>query len=157
MIPAALVLATCLGVGYVPVAPGTAGSLAGLVLWAFLPHSIQTQSAVIVVLFAGGAWASGLAERHFRTTDPAPVVIDEVMGMLVTLFMNPVGWLGAIGAFCLFRFFDVIKPYPADRLERLAGGLGVMADDFDGGDLCQHRAPRDARAGPVDLVAGPRS
>jgi phosphatidylglycerophosphatase A len=127
---AALVLATCLGVGYVPVAPGTAGSLAGLILWAFLPHSIQTQSAVIVVLFAGGTWASGLAERHFRATDPAPVVIDEVMGMLVTLFMNPVGWLGAIGAFCLFRFFDVIKPYPADRLERLAGGLGVMADDF---------------------------
>ncbi len=130
MVPAALALATCLGVGYVPFAPGTAGSLAGLVLWALLPHSIQTQSAVIVVLFAGGAWASGLAERHFRTTDPPPVVIDEVMGMLVTLFMNQVGWLGAIGAFCLFRFFDVIKPYPADRLERLAGGLGVMADDL---------------------------
>jgi phosphatidylglycerophosphatase A len=130
MVPAALALATCLGVGYVPFAPGTAGSLAGLVLWALLPHSIQIQSAVIVVLFAGGAWASGLAERHFRTTDPPAVVIDEVMGMLVTLFMNQVGWLGAIGAFCLFRFFDVIKPYPADRLERLAGGLGVMADDL---------------------------
>jgi phosphatidylglycerophosphatase A len=130
MVFAALALATCFGVGYVPVAPGTVGSLAGLVLWIALPHAIRVQAAVIVVVFAGGAWASGLAEQHFRATDPAPVVIDEVMGMLVTLFMNPVGWLGAIAAFFLFRFFDVIKPYPADRLERLAGGVGVMADDF---------------------------
>ena len=130
MVSAALVLATCFGVGYVPVAPGTVGSLAGLVLWVVLPHSIQVQAAVILVIFGGGAWASGLAEQHFRATDPAPVGIDEVMGMLITLFMNPVGWLGAIAAFFLFRFFDVIKPYPADRLEQLAGGVGVMADDF---------------------------
>jgi phosphatidylglycerophosphatase A len=129
-VAAALALATFFGVGYVPVAPGTVGSIAGLLLWAVLPHAIQVQAAVIVVVFAGGAWASGLAEKHFRATDPAPVVIDEVMGMLVTLFMNPVGWLGAIAAFFLFRFFDVIKPYPADRLERLSGGVGVMADDF---------------------------
>ncbi len=51
------------------------------------------------------------------------------MGMLVTLFMHPVGWLGAIAAFLLFRAFDILKPYPADRLEQLPGGLGVMADD----------------------------
>jgi phosphatidylglycerophosphatase A len=130
MVAAALALATFFGVGYVPVAPGTVGSLAGLALWAVLPHSIQVQSAVIVVIFAGGSWASGLAETHFRSTDPAPVVIDEVMGMLITLFMNPVGWFGAIAAFFLFRFFDVVKPYPADRLEQLVGGVGVMADDF---------------------------
>jgi phosphatidylglycerophosphatase A len=130
MVAAALVLATFFGVGYVPVAPGTVGSLAGLVLWVVLPHSIQVQGAVIVVMFGAGAWASGLAEKHFQATDPAPVVIDEVMGMLITLFMNPVGWLGAIAAFLLFRVFDVIKPYPADRLEQLSGGVGVMADDF---------------------------
>jgi hypothetical protein len=57
------------------------------------------------------------------------VVIDEVMGMLITLFLNPVGWLGAIAGFFLFRLFDVIKPYPANRLEQLHGGVGVMADD----------------------------
>jgi phosphatidylglycerophosphatase A len=130
MVAAALALATFFGVGYVPVAPGTVGSLAGLLLWAVLPHAMQVQAAVIVAVFAGGAWASGLAEKHFRATDPAPVVIDEVMGMLVTLFLNPVGWLGAIAAFFLFRFFDVVKPYPADRFERLSGGVGVMADDF---------------------------
>ena len=130
VLSAALALATCFGVGYAPVAPGTFGSLAGLVLWVVLPHSIRVQAPVIVVIFAVGSWASGLAERHFRATDPAQVVIDEVMGMLVTLFMNPVGWLGAFAAFVLFRLFDVIKPYPADRLEHLAGGVGVMADDF---------------------------
>lgn len=130
MVSVALALATFFGVGYVSVVPGTFGSLAGLVLWAVLPHSIQVQAAVIVVTFAGGAWASGVAERHFQATDPSPVVVDEVMGMIVTLFMNQVGWLGAIAAFFLFRFFDVVKAYPTNRLERLPGGVGVMADDF---------------------------
>jgi phosphatidylglycerophosphatase A len=57
------------------------------------------------------------------------VVVDEVMGMLITLFLNPVGWLGAIGAFLLFRLFDIVKPPPARQLEGLREGVGVMADD----------------------------
>ena len=130
MVSAALALATCFGVGYVPVAPGTFGSLAGLVLWVVLPRSLPVQAGVIVAVFAGGTWAAGAAERHFHATDPGPVVIDEVMGMLVTLFLVPVGWSGAVVAFLLFRLFDVVKPYPANRLERLPGGVGIMADDF---------------------------
>ena len=126
----ALALATCFGLGYVPVAPGTFGSLAGVALWLVLPASPVTHVVVIVVVFAGGAWAAGLSERHFRATDPGPVVIDEVMGMLVTLFLIPVGWFGVVVAFLLFRLFDVVKPYPANRLERLPGGVGIMADDF---------------------------
>jgi phosphatidylglycerophosphatase A len=126
----ALSLATALGVGYVPFAPGTFGSAAGLVLWAVLPASPAVQAAAILATFAVGAWAATVAERHFAGTDPGPVVIDEVMGMLVTLFLHPVGWGGAFAAFVLFRAFDVLKPYPADRLERLPGGLGVMADDL---------------------------
>ena len=129
MRPVALAVATCLGVGYAPIAPGTFGSAAGLVLWWLLPHTAVVQAFAVVVTFAAGSWASGVAERHFQSTDPGPVVIDEVMGMLVTLFLNPVGWAGAIGAFLLFRIADVIKPFPADRLERLHGGIGVMADD----------------------------
>src|SRR5207247_6759930 len=125
----ALALATVLGVGYVPFAPGTFGSAAGLVLWWALPASASAQAAAIVILFVIGSWSGSVAERHFNTTDPGPVVIDEVMGMLITLFLNPVGWLGAFGAFMLFRIFDVIKPYPSNRLERLPGGIGVMADD----------------------------
>ncbi len=130
LVPAALAFATCLGLGHAPFAPGTFGSAAGLLLWAALPQSAAAHGAAIVLIFAAGVWSAGIAEHHFRGTDPAPVVIDEVMGMLVTLFMIPVGWPGAAAGFVLFRVFDVIKPPPANRLERLHGGMGIMADDF---------------------------
>jgi phosphatidylglycerophosphatase A len=125
----ALAIATCLGLGYAPFAPGTFGSLAGLALWAVLPGSPLVQTLAIVVSFAAGAWAGAAAERHFRATDPGPVVIDEVMGMLVTLFLVRVAWPGAVLGFLWFRVFDVVKPFPANRLERLPGGIGIMADD----------------------------
>jgi phosphatidylglycerophosphatase A len=126
---AALVIATALGVGYVPFAPGTFGSAAGLVLWWLLPASPLVQAASIVTVFVVGAWSGSVAERHFRRSDPGQVVIDEVLGMLITLFLVPVGWPGAIMGFLLFRVADIVKPYPANRLERLHGGLGIMADD----------------------------
>lgn len=125
----AIALATCFGVGYLPVAPGTFGSLAGLVLWLVLPTPTALAVA-IVVSFGVGAWASSVAEKHFAASDPGPAVIDEVMGMLATMFMNPSGWLSASAGFFLFRLFDVVKPYPANRLERLPGGIGIMADDL---------------------------
>ncbi len=129
MLFVAVALATSLGVGYVPVAPGTFGSLAGLLLWWALPVGPGPQLVAIVVLFVAGSWSAGVSERHFKSTDPGPVVVDEVMGMLITLWMIPVGWVGAVIGFLLFRVFDIIKPYPANRLEALHGGVGVMADD----------------------------
>jgi phosphatidylglycerophosphatase A len=125
----ALALATAFGVGRAPVAPGTFGSAVGLILWAVLPASALVQALAIALVMIAGVWSAGVAERHYRATDPGVVVIDEVLGMLLALFLNPVGWMGASAAFVLFRFFDVIKPYPANRLERLHGGLGVMCDD----------------------------
>jgi phosphatidylglycerophosphatase A len=122
-------VASVFGVGYIPVAPGTFGSAVGLLVWAAVGPSALAQAVAIAVLFAVGSWSGDVAEHHFGSTDPRYVVIDEVMGMMITLFMNPVGWPGAWGAFLLFRLFDVIKPYPANRLERLSGGVGVMADD----------------------------
>ncbi|HET7154596.1 MAG TPA: phosphatidylglycerophosphatase A [Hyphomicrobiaceae bacterium] len=130
LVRAALALATCLGLGYVPFAPGTFGSAAGLLVWAVLPQSTAAHGVAIVLIFVVGVWSAGIAEQHLRGTDPGPVVIDEVMGMLVTLFMVPVGWPGAAAGFLLFRIFDVIKPPPASQLEHLRGGMGVMADDF---------------------------
>jgi phosphatidylglycerophosphatase A len=124
-----LAIATVFGIGYAPIAPGTCGSAAGLLLWWWLPASARVQAAAIIVIFVAGAWGGSVAERHFGRTDPGQVVADEVMGMLITLFLNPVGWLGALAGFLLFRVFDVIKPYPANRLEQLHGGIGVMADD----------------------------
>jgi phosphatidylglycerophosphatase A len=126
----ALTIASVFGLGYVPIAPGTFGSAAGLVLWILLPLSPIAQASAIVALLVIGSIAGNAAERHFARTDPRQVVIDEVMGMLITLFLNPVGLRGAFVGFLLFRAMDVIKPYPANRLERLPGGVGVMADDF---------------------------
>ena len=127
--PVPFLLATACGVGYAPIAPGTCGSIVGLALWFALPHTTAFQLALIAVLFVAGAWSGSIVERHLATRDPGPVVIDEVMGMLITLFMNPVGWAGAVLAFLLFRVFDIVKPFPARRLEALHGGAGIMADD----------------------------
>jgi phosphatidylglycerophosphatase A len=124
-----LALATVLGVGYIPFASGTFGSAAGLLLWWLLPASATAQAIAIVALFVVGSWSGSVAERHFGGTDPSYVVIDEVMGMLITLFLNPVGAWGALCGFLLFRVADVVKPFPANRLEALPGGVGVMADD----------------------------
>jgi phosphatidylglycerophosphatase A len=125
----ALLVATVMGVGYAPFAPGTFGTAAGLLLWAVLPTAPAVQALAILALFAVGSWSGSVAERHFGRTDPGQVVVDEVMGMLITLFMIPVGWWGAVAGFLIFRLADVLKPFPANRLERLPGGVGVMADD----------------------------
>ena len=119
-------------VGYFPVAPGTAGSAAGLAVYAALrwtgaPPVVDL--ALIALLFAAGVWSGTHAERHFGGIDPRPGVIDEVVGMLVTLLFLPAGWVLAIAGFFVFRVLDIIKPWPANRLEALHGGLGMMADD----------------------------
>jgi phosphatidylglycerophosphatase A len=124
-----LAIATVGGIGYAPFAPGTFGSAAGLVVWWLLGPSPVRQAVAIVVIFATGIVTGSVCERHFCRTDPGHVVIDEVAGMLITLLLVPVGWMGMIGGFLLFRILDVIKPFPADRFEALHGGLGVMADD----------------------------
>jgi phosphatidylglycerophosphatase A len=126
----ALALATAAGVGYVPVAPGTFGSLVGLLLWWLVPATVPVQLTLIAGLFVVGSWSGSVAERHFASTDPGPVVIDEVMGMLVTMFLNPFSWSAAVLGFLLFRLSDIVKPYPANKLEQLHGGVGVMADDL---------------------------
>lgn len=126
-----LLVATCGYVGYVPVASGTFGSAAGLAVFAAVrsSESVVVEVAVIALLLVIGVWSGTIAERHFGGVDPAPVVIDEVAGMLITLALLPVNMYGAIAGFLIFRLLDVIKPWPADRLERLHGGMGVMADD----------------------------
>ena len=117
--------------GYFPVAPGTVGSAAGLLFYlaVWWAQSPLFEVALILALFAAGIWAGTTSERYFGGIDPGPIVLDEVVGMLITLAFIPVGITGALIGFVLFRIFDVIKPFPAGRLERLHGGLGVMADD----------------------------
>lgn len=128
----AVFVATFGYVGYFPFAPGTVGSAAGLVVYGLLRLAGAPLVADVIlaaVLFAAGVWSGTLAERHFGGTDPGPGVIDEVVGMLVTLALLPPGWVLAVIGFVVFRALDVVKPWPAGRLESLPGGLGMMADD----------------------------
>ncbi len=128
-------IATCAYVGYAPIAPGTFGSAIGLAVFYVVrqQRSTTVEVAVIVALAAVGLWSATEAEHHFGGIDPGPVVIDEVIGMLITLAFIPVNVAGAIVAFFIFRFLDVVKPWPARRLEHLPGGFGVVLDDMMAG------------------------
>jgi phosphatidylglycerophosphatase A len=126
-----LAIATALGAGYAPKAPGTAGSAVGLLLWLAIPNTLWLQVVSIAVVSIAGIWARTVAEEHFGPRDPGQVVVDEVAGMMVTMLLNPLagaGWM--LAAFLLFRTADIVKPFPVNRLERLPGGFGIMADDL---------------------------
>jgi phosphatidylglycerophosphatase A len=125
--------------GYAPVAPGTAGSAAALAAYAGLRWFDLTrfETFFIPLVFAIGVWAASVTARHVGRSDPGIVVIDEVVGMLITLAFLNVGFLGGFIGFLLFRIFDVVKPFPAAQSERLPGGLGIMVDDVVAGVYAQ--------------------
>ena len=122
-------------VGFAPVAPGTVGSAAAIPLFLLLrwAGSPWLEVAVCGVLVVAGAWSARLTERALGVEDPGPVVIDEVVGMLVSLLFLPGTWPVILAAFIAFRLFDIVKPWPAGRLEDVPGGWGVMADDVMAG------------------------
>ncbi|MFN2500031.1 MAG: phosphatidylglycerophosphatase A [Pyrinomonadaceae bacterium] len=156
----ALAIATC-GVGYLPLAPGTWGSLVGVGLYVILRRPalslyagfgqrqglillnpqigfLAIELVIILILTLLGIWGASRVERLLQVKDPGKVVIDEVAGQMIALL--PVPLLGIwplkiwiIVSFVLFRFFDIVKPYPARQLEGLRGGLGIMADDIVAG------------------------
>ncbi len=134
-------IATSGGVGFFPIWPGTVGAAVGLVMvlaLRWLPLTQAGLSAVVGLTAAGifvlGVWSAGRAERFFGCSDPSPVVIDEVVGQMVTLVGRPsASWKLLLVGFALFRFFDVIKPFPAGRAEHLPGGWGIMTDDVVAG------------------------
>lgn len=148
------------GVGYIPLAPGTWGSLVGIGLYALLRglflellFSLGTQNQwnllhvaygfvtlellAICCVAVVGVWAASRTEKLSGKKDPAKVVVDEVAGQMIALLPVPLAlgsaWWTAILAFLLFRLFDIIKPYPCRQLERLPAGLGIMADDIVAG------------------------
>lgn len=131
----ALLLSTFFGAGYSPIAPGTAGSAAAIPLyvllrWLGLPW---LDVIVIVTLCLAGFWAGTVAAQHYGREDPGYVVLDEVVGMLLTLAFIPLTWVGVVAGFFLFRLFDIVKPPPARQFERLPGGVGIMMDDVMAG------------------------
>ncbi len=134
-------IATSLGAGYFPVAPGTAGSVVGLALVIALRQTSLSSAglgislaAVAAVVFALGVWSAGNAEKVFGRVDPGQVVIDEVLGQIITFIATPrISRVGLIAGFILFRIFDIIKPFPAGRAERFPAGWGIMLDDVVAG------------------------
>src|SRR5436190_20743894 len=112
-------IATCAHVGDAPVAPGTWGSAGGLLVYYAVRRqaSIPIELGVIAVIMVIGLWSATEAEHHFGGIDPGPVVIDEVIGMLITLALHPVNVAVAVVGFFVFRVLDVVKPCPARRRE----------------------------------------
>ena len=140
----ALAISTC-GVGLIPFAPGTFGSLVGLAIFYPLFVACKTapqyfQAVVIMaslIVTALGIWASNYGEKIFGEKDAQRIVVDEVAGQLISfILVAPLmvaeitrPWPIMIAGFLLFRAFDIWKPYPIRQLEKLGEGLGVMADD----------------------------
>jgi phosphatidylglycerophosphatase A len=136
----AFAIATSLGLGYLPKAPGTWGSLAGIAIYAGTQMLFPLRSALIgipitLLLAFGGVWAAQRAADYSRKKDPQFVVIDEVSGQHLTylLSMAALNWKYMLAGFILFRAFDIWKPFPARQAEALHGGLGIMADDWIAG------------------------
>jgi phosphatidylglycerophosphatase A len=145
---------TTVGVGYLPLAPGTWGSMVGVLIYLGVARIVESVRisptfygnltdvsiawihAIVLVLFVVlcllGVWAAGRATELLGNLDPSEAVIDEVMGQLTVFFFIPfgLGWPFVLAGFLLFRLFDIWKPYPINSLENLPGGLGVCADDM---------------------------
>ena len=131
------------GVGYLPLAPGTWGSLVAVGIFLGFAQVFKGNALVAVVLVSivvvtfAGIWAASRTEALANRKDPSKVVVDEVAGQLISLFPLTLftQWsiVAVIISFILFRFFDIVKPYPARRLEALKGGLGIMCDDLIAG------------------------
>ena len=124
------VIATGCYTGYVPKAPGSAGSaLAVLIIWAMPPVAPLYYLTVTVLLIPVGIWAAGQAEKEFGH-DAGPIVIDEMIGVFITCALVPHTPLVLGLGFVLFRFLDIAKPFPVNRSQNLPGGLGVVVDDI---------------------------
>ena len=121
---------TVLYTGYFPVAPGTFGSLAGLAVYFLVKDNPYLYFWTTALITAAGFLLSGQGERIFARKDPNCVVIDEVSGMLLSLAFLPYDIRVVVAGFILFRVFDALKPFPADRLQSLKGSAGIMSDDI---------------------------
>lgn len=120
--------------GRFPVAPGTAGTAAGVLLYlAVKGLSPQGYAVLAACVVCAGIWAAGRAETILRRTDHPSIVIDEIAGYLVAMMLLPGTWQHMAAAFVLFRFFDILKPFPLKRVQEMHGGVGVMLDDLGAG------------------------
>jgi phosphatidylglycerophosphatase A len=127
----ALILSSWFGTGLSPVAPGTCGTLAAVPLVILAQaSSMATGILILVGCTAAALWSSNKTEEMLGSNDPSVVVIDEAAGFLLTMIFLPFSWAALCLGFILFRFFDILKPFPIKRLERLGHGFGIVLDDL---------------------------
>jgi len=130
-------LATGCFVGNISIAPGTFGSIAGLLFCLFLSRaSFLFASLIVVVFIVFAIWIAGEAEKIIKQKDPGSIVIDEIAGIMVTLLGLPFNVISVITGFFIFRILDIIKPFPIRSIEnKLSGGAGIVMDDVAAGIL----------------------
>jgi phosphatidylglycerophosphatase A len=133
-------LSTWMGTGLIPPVPGTMGTLGAIPLVILFSYAGNLLQSLLIILFVViSIWASEKRSKQLNQEDPSQVVIDEVAGFLVTLLFLSLTWENLILGFVLFRLFDIFKPFPIRKLERLKGGLGIVMDDLLAGvyaNLC---------------------
>ena len=116
--------------GYAPAAPGTFGSLGGLLIYFLVKDNAVIFTGLTIAIFILGLAFCGIAERAFGKKDSQKIVIDEACGMMASLLFLPRRMWLTVAAFGLFRLFDIIKPPPIKKIEALPGGYGIMLDDI---------------------------
>ena len=128
-------IATCFKVGYLPFAPGTWGSVFSILLWWVILKDLNTYifGAIIIIFLLIGIVVSNIIIDQSGDHDPSYIIIDELVGQWLALFLIPDGFFNIAISFILFRFFDIIKPWPIRLIEKLPKGLGVMSDDLSAG------------------------
>ncbi len=138
------VFGSALFLGYVPLMPGTVGALAVVVLlWFFkdsvglyfTPAKVLTFWMIYLACLAIAVFLSNNAKETFGANDPKQIVIDECVGQLITFFLVPLTWRALLLGFVLFRFFDIVKPYPVHKFEEIEDGVGIVMDDVVSGVL----------------------
>lgn len=132
---AVVFLATGFGLGFIPLIPGTFGTLPGIALCYFLVQvPVAAAAGLIICIIAVAIWIAGAAEKSLGQKDPGKIVIDEIAGLTVALFGFPFDTFHVVAGFIAFRIFDVWKPFPLRNLEkRFSGGTGVVIDDVGAG------------------------
>ncbi|HWP24662.1 MAG TPA: phosphatidylglycerophosphatase A [Candidatus Binatia bacterium] len=134
---AVLFFATGAGVGYIPRLPGTAGTLLAipfsLALNSFAASRLGLGTLILSASVLCAMWLAGLGAKILRQKDPQPIVIDEIAGFLIAHFLAPPRLSAVLWSVFLFRLFDIAKIFPASRLEKLPGGLGIVLDDVAAG------------------------
>jgi phosphatidylglycerophosphatase A len=130
----AYAIAVWFGCGLSPVAPGTVGSIGALPIYFAVRRggSVAIALAALVVT-AVGTWAAHVVASRSKVKDPQIVVVDEAAGTLIALSAAPLSVVGIVTAVALFRLFDIVKPFPARRMEKLPGGWGIVLDDVVAG------------------------